>query len=144
MPTKTVILGADHGGFVLKKALIEHLSNQGFTILDMGADSTESCDFPIYGRKVCEAVLRELAPGVLICGTGIGMCMVANKVKHIRAAICTNEYMARMTRRHNDANVLCLGERVLGLDLAKSIVDAFLATDYEGGRHQRRLDMIER
>jgi ribose 5-phosphate isomerase B len=143
MSERKVVLGADHGGYTLKQALIEHLNAQGFVILDMGADTLASCDFPVYGRKVCDAVLHEQAPGILICGTGVGMCMVANKVKGIRAAICTNEYMARMSRLHNNANVLCLGERVLGLDLAKSIVDVYLATDYEGGRHQRRLDMFE-
>jgi ribose 5-phosphate isomerase B len=143
MVQRTVIIGADHGGVNLKKALVDYLRPQGFDVQDMGADSLTSCDYPVFAHKVCEAVLRLPAPGILICGTGIGMCMAANKVRGVRAAICVNEYMARLTRLHNDANVLCLGERVLGLDLAKSIVDVYLATGYEGGRHQRRLDMFE-
>jgi ribose 5-phosphate isomerase B len=139
---KTVYLAADHGGLLLKQEISKHLENIGYTVQDFGTHSGESCDYPIFAHTLCESVARENHPGILICGTGIGMSMAANKCPGIRAALCANEYMARMSRRHNDANVLCLGERVLGIDLAKSIVDAFLESGFDGGRHQRRIDLF--
>lgn len=139
---KTVYIAADHGGLTLKQEIAKHLENNGFSVQDLGTHSGESCDYPIFAHALCENVVREDHPGILICGTGIGMSMAANKCHGIRAALCANEYMARMSRRHNDANVLCLGERVLGIDLAKSIVDAFLESGFDGGRHQRRIELF--
>jgi ribose 5-phosphate isomerase B len=137
------IIGSDHGGFSLKGILIDHLKAAGYEVLDMGCDSEESCDYPVYGYKVTDLVAKGQGIGILICGTGIGMSIVANKYKNIRAALCLNEYMARMSRMHNDANILVLGARVLGTGLSLGIVDEWLNTDFEGGRHKKRLDMIE-
>lgn len=140
---KTVAIGSDHAGFTLKQFLVEHLSSQGFDILDLGPENAQSVDYPDYAKKTCRAVLEKNIPGILICGTGLGMCMTANHIPGIRAAFCDNEYLARMTRKHNDANVLCMGERVVGQGLAASVADVFLGTEFEGGRHKRRVDMIE-
>lgn len=138
-----LIIGCDHGGFFLKKELIEYLQKSGFDCIDVGTFDTASVDYPDYASKVCEKVLSEKGTkGILICGTGLGMSIAANKFNGIRAAVCTDEYMAEYTRRHNDANVLCLGARVIGPGLAVSITDVFLKTDFEGGRHTRRLDKI--
>ncbi len=142
MSTKQVVIAADHGGYLLKQILVPYLKEKGWEVEDLGTNSAASVDYPNYAHKLCESVLEKDCLGILICGTGIGMSMAANKVPQIRAALCTNEYMARLTRQHNDANVLCLGERVLGQDLAKGIVDAFLNADFEGGRHQRRIDLF--
>ncbi len=139
---KTVYLAADHGGLLLKQEVANHLENNGYTVHDLGTHSADSCDYPLFAHTLCEHVVRENRLGILICGTGIGMCMAANKCPGIRAALCANEYMALMSRRHNDANVLCLGERVLGIDLAKSIVDAFLESGFDGGRHLRRIELF--
>lgn len=143
MSKPTVIFGSDHAGYPLKEYLKEYLSAKGYHVEDEGPDSEASCDYPIFAQKVCQRVLDEKVLGVLICGTGIGMSMSANKIKGIRAALCTNEYLARLTRQHNNANVLCLGQRVTGIGLAASIADAFLEAEFEGGRHQRRLDLME-
>lgn len=140
--SKTIFIASDHGGFNLKAHLAAYLGEKGFTVEDLGPHSQESCDYPIYAQKLCEAVLENQALGILICGSGVGMSMAANRFKGIRAASCTNEYMARMSRRHNDANVICLGERILGVDLASGIVDAFLDNSFEGGRHLRRIEMF--
>ncbi len=142
MNTKKIIIAADHGGYQLKQLLVPHLQENGWEVEDLGTHSSASVDYPEYAHRLCEAVTENQCLGILICGTGIGMSMAANKCPGIRAALCTNEYMARLTRQHNDANVLCLGERVLGQDLAKGIVDAFLTAAFEGGRHQRRIDLI--
>ncbi len=141
--SKTVIIGSDHAGYALKVVLAEHLRKNGFEVLDCGPESAASADYPDFAKKVCKEVLAGDAFGVLICGTGIGMSMTANKVPGIRAALCDNEYLARMTRAHNNANVLCLGERVVGPGLAASVTDVFLSTEFEGGRHQRRIDLME-
>ena len=141
---KTVFLGSDHAGLELKTVVAAHLTAAGHTVVDLGPSEAKSVDYPDFAKAVCAKVLDAPgACGILICGTGIGMSMAANRIPGIRAALCVNEYLARMTRLHNDANVLCLGERVIGQGLAASIVDAFMDTAFEGGRHQRRVDLIE-
>lgn len=141
---KTVFIGSDHAGLALKTALIAHMTAAGHAVVDLGPNEAASVDYPHFAKAVCEKVLATpQAAGILVCGTGIGMSIAANRVPGIRAALCLNEYLARMTRLHNDANILCLGERVVGAGLAASIADAFLDTAFEGGRHQRRVDLIE-
>ena len=135
-------LGSDHAGFELKKLLAKELAALGYEVIDHGAHSAESCDYPLVARALCEAIASDGGRGVLVCGTGIGMSIAANRFGHIRAALCANELQARMARRHNDANVLCLGARVTGSELAIAIMAAFLENSFEGGRHQRRLDEI--
>ena len=141
---RKLYIGADSAGYLLKKEIIEHLTNKGYECFDLGCDSTESCHYPIFAEKVSEAVQNDLSGsfGILICGTGIGMSMCANKHKDIRAAVCSDTYSARMTRCHNDANVLCIGARVIGSCLALDIIDAFLGAEYEGGRHAIRVSMM--
>ena len=142
--SKTVFIGSDHAGVALKAALCIHMTNAGHTVIDLGPADTTSVDYPDFAKAVCQKVLATPeAAGILVCGTGIGMSMAANRMPGIRAALCLNEYLARMTRMHNDANVICLGERVVGQGLAASIADVFLDTPFEGGRHQRRVDLIE-
>jgi len=139
-----IALAGDHGGFGLKEQVKEHLLRKGYEILDLGTNSVESCDYPYYGKACGEAVMNgEVDRGIVICGTGIGISIAANKVKGIRCALCTEPYTAEMTRRHNDSNVLALGGRILGRDLAIAIVDTWLTTEFEGGRHQRRVDMLK-
>lgn len=138
-----IALGCDHGGFALKQELMKHLSERGLEFKDLGTYSEESCDYPIYAEAVGRAVVSgQCDRGILICGTGIGMSIAANKIDGIRAANCGDCFSAEYTRRHNDANILCLGARVLGSGLALMIADIFLDTEFEGGRHQRRVDMI--
>ncbi len=139
----TIAIGSDHAGYHLKEKIKEYLISKGYQILDFGTQSTESTDYPLFAREVCLAIQKgEAQRGILICGTGIGMSITANKFKGIRASLCFNEYMARMSRKHNDSNVLCLGSRVLGEDLAIAIVDVWLSTDFEGGRHEKRVRLI--
>lgn len=140
---RLIHLASDHAGFALKSAIILRLSSLDYDVVDHGAHSSESCDYPVYARQLCNAVLEKGGSGILICGTGIGMSMAANRMPGIRAALCATEFQARATRQHNDANVLCLGERVTGTGLAFAIVDAFLDTAFEGGRHQRRIDLFD-
>lgn len=136
-----IAIGNDHAGVELKKYIIQHFNEIEF--IDVGTDSTQSCDYPDYIKPVAELVQKGNADfGIAICGTGIGASIVANKHKGIRAALCTNEFMAQMARKHNNANVLVLGARVVGIDLAIHIINAFLQATFEGGRHQRRLDKI--
>ncbi len=138
-----VIAGSDHAGLALRAAAVAAARGAGFEVEDAGPFSGDSVDYPDYARRVAEAVAAGRARfGILVCGTGIGMSISANKVKGIRAALCTCEYEARMARAHNDANVLCVGERVVGLGLGEAIVKAFLETPFEGGRHARRVDKI--
>lgn len=138
-----VAVGCDHGGFVLKDAVISTLEELGAQVVDMGTYSTESVDYPIYGKKVADAVANgECDLGVVMCGTGIGISIAANKVKGIRAAVVTDEFMAEMTRRHNNANIIALGGRVITPEKAKSLVKAWYTAEFEGGRHQKRIDMI--
>jgi len=138
-----IAIGCDHGGFALKQEIMKYLDEQGLSYKDYGTYSDESCDYPIYGEAVARAVAGgECDRGILICGTGIGISIAANKVKGIRAALCGDCFSAEMTRRHNDANILALGGRVLGSGLALKIVETFLNTPFEGGRHARRVDLI--
>jgi ribose 5-phosphate isomerase B len=138
-----VIAGSDHAGLALRAEAVKVAREAGFEVEDLGPFSGESVDYPDYARRVAEAVASGKARfGLLVCGTGIGMSIAANKVKGIRAAHCTTEYEAQMARRHNDANVLCIGERVVGLGLGGAIVKAWLGTAFEGGRHQRRVDLM--
>lgn len=141
--SKTVLIGSDHAGFALKQVLLPFLEAEGWTVIDKGAFSEASCDYPDIAHSVCKHVLETGEKAVLICGTGIGMSMTANRYKGIRAALCTHEFHARMTREHNDANVLCLGERITAPGLAMELVRTFLTTEFCGGRHQRRVDKIE-
>jgi ribose 5-phosphate isomerase B len=141
---QTVSIGSDHAGYDLKVLVTEHLAERGFTVMDVGPYDTESVDYPDYAVKVAGAVLGgEADAGILICGTGIGMCMTANRFKGIRAALCHDHFTASATRRHNDANILCLGGRLIGPDLAMEIVDTFIDTPFEGGRHERRINKID-
>ena len=136
-------IGCDHGGIVLKPAVIKALTELGAEVVDLGTYDESSVDYPVYGLKVAEAVASgDCDAGVLMCGTGIGISISANKVKGIRAAVVTNEFMAEMTKRHNNANIIALGGRVVTPEQAESIVKAWFTAEYEGGRHQRRLDMI--
>lgn len=137
-----IVFGSDHAGFNLKSILKEHLGT-GREIVDVGTHSPDSCDYPEIAAKLARMVLERRALGILICGSGIGVSITANRFPGIRAALCSNEHMARMSRIHNDANVLCLGERIIGVDLAKAIATAFLEAGFEGGRHQRRVDLID-
>ena len=137
-------LGSDHGGYRLKEVLKEHLLSNGYEIEDFGTTSEESVDYPEYGKKVAKYVVSGNADyGIIICGTGIGISIAANKVKGARAALCHNMWTAKLTREHNDANILALGARVIGEGIALDIVDTFLTTEFEGGRHQKRIDKIE-
>ena len=140
---KPIALAADHGGYELKEAIKAHLDELGIAYTDFGTDSTASVDYPDYAVKGCRAVQDgSCALAILCCGTGVGMAIAANKVKGIRACCCSDTFSARMTRAHNDANILTFGERVVGQGLAMELVDAFLTTEFEGGRHQRRVDLI--
>ncbi len=145
MAIQKIVMGSDHAGFSLKQKIKEHLAARGIEVLDVGTDTTASCNYTEFAHALCETITRGDAPlGILICGTGIGMSMAANKHAGIRAAACENTFSARMTRMHNDANVLCLGERVVGYGLACDMVDLFLDTPFEGGRHQARVDDLNR
>ena len=139
-----IAIGSDHAGFDLKQKVIEHLKELGLEWKDYGAYTADSCDYPVYGETVARAVASgEAMRGIVICGTGAGISIVANKVRGIRAAVCSDCYSVELTRRHNDANILALGARVTGDALAMRIVDIFLTTPYEGGRHARRLALID-
>lgn len=137
-------IGSDHAGLDLKNTLKAHLEVRGFTVLDHGAHSPESTDYPTYARDVCQAVLAENGRGLLVCGTGIGMSIAANRRHGIRAALCACEFHARACREHNNANILCLGSRVTAAGLATAILDVFLDTPFAGGRHQNRIELIEK
>ncbi|WP_459129317.1 ribose 5-phosphate isomerase B [Guggenheimella bovis] len=138
-----IILGSDHGGFDLKEQIKTFLQENGHEVEDMGCFDTASVDYPIIAQRVCHRVLEEKTLGMLFCGTGIGISIAANKVKGIRAANVSEEFSARMSRRHNDANVLVMGGRTVGTELAKSIAKAWLEESFEGGRHERRVSMLE-
>lgn len=139
-----IALAADHGGFELKEKIKEHLQQKGINVLDLGCHTEESVDYPDYGKACGEAVMRgDAERGIVICGTGIGISIAANKVKGIRCALCTSLFMAEMSRKHNNANMLALGGRILETGLALDIVDVWLATEFEGGRHQRRVDLLD-
>ena len=138
-----IAVGADHGGFELKEAVKAHLIEKGYEIVDFGTDSTASVDYAPIAEKVGEYVVKEKILGILCCGTGIGISIAANKVKGVRAACCSDYFSAKMTRAHNDANILCMGGRVVGAGLAIELADIFLDTPFEGGeRHVRRISQI--
>ena len=138
-----ILIGSDHGGFKLKGIIINHLKEEGYDIQDFGCYSEESCDYPVIAKEVAKAILETSGRAILVCGTGIGMSIAANRFKGIRASHCTDTFTARMTRMHNDSNILCLGERITGAGLALDIVDIWLKTDFEGGRHLNRINMLE-
>ena len=140
-----IALGSDHGGFELKQEIMAHLTKRGLEFKDFGTYTPDSCDYPVYGRAVAKAVASgECERGIIICGTGIGISITANKIPGIRAALCTDCFSAEATRLHNDANILALGGRVVGPGLALKIVDTFLDTPFSGDeRHKRRISMIE-
>lgn len=138
-----IAIGNDHSAVELKEIIKEFLTEKGYEVLDLGTNTTESCDYPVYGEKVGRAVVDgEASLGIAICGTGLGISLAANKVKGVRACVCSEPYTAKMSRLHNDANVLCFGARVVGSELAKMITEVWLNTEFEGGRHQRRVDQI--
>ncbi len=139
-----IALGSDHAGYSLKQEIIKYLDANGFDWKDYGSFSKESCDYPVYGQAVAQAILAgECDRGLLFCGTGVGIAMAANKVHGIRAAACSDVFSADMCRRHNNAQILALGARVVGTGLAEKLVEVFLATEFEGGRHARRVEMID-
>ncbi|MBR6918383.1 MAG: ribose 5-phosphate isomerase B [Clostridia bacterium] len=138
-----IAVACDHGGFALKGEILSHLDEEGIKYRDFGTYSTDSCDYPDFAEAACLAVKSgECAKAILICGTGIGISIAANKIPGIRAACCSDTFSARYTRMHNDANALCFGGRVVGAGLACDMVDLFLETEFEGGRHQKRIDKI--
>ena len=140
---KILAIACDHGGFELKKEIIAHLASKGIAYRDFGCDSTASVNYPDYAKKLCAAIQSgECYRGILVCGTGIGMSIAANKHRGIRAACASDAFSVKYTRLHNDANVLCLGGRVVGPGLALELCDIFLETEFEGGRHQTRVDML--
>lgn len=141
---KRIIVGGDHAGLGLKRALVESLTTGGYTVEDIGSHDESSTDYPDYARRVASKVANGDAPlGLLVCGTGVGMAIAANRHPGVRAVVCSEPFSAMMARRHNDANVLCLGARVVGGGLAQEILDVFLATAFEGGRHARRVAKID-
>ena len=139
-----IAFGCDHKGYILKGAVIKHIKALGHEVVDFGCDSAESVDYPVYGEKVGRAVSSgECDFGVLICGTGFGISLAAGKVKGIRAVNCSDAYTARLTRQHNNANIISIGSMVVGEGLALNLVETFLSTSFEGGRHARRLEMVD-
>ncbi len=139
-----IILGCDHAGFDLKNIIIKYLEKKGYDITDAGTYEEKTCDYPIIAKEVAQRVAtKEFEKGILICGTGIGMSIVANKVKGIRAAVVSDTCSAKMSRLHNDSNILCFGARIIGTELAKDIVDIWLNTTFLEERHLKRLEMIE-
>ena len=139
-----IALGSDHGGYDCKQVVIAYLEEKGIEYKDFGTYDTNSCDYPIFGKKAAEAVASgECEKGIVICTTGIGISIVANHVKGIRCALCTNEFMAKMCRQHNDAQILAFGERVVGLGVALGMIDAFFEEEFAGGRHATRVNGIK-
>ncbi len=138
-----IAIGNDHAALDMKNHILEYLKSKGHEVVNFGTDTLDSCDYPVYGEAVAKAVASgECERGILICGTGVGISLAANKVKGIRAVVCSEPYTARFSRLHNNTNILAFGARVVGPGLAEFLVDEFLETEYEGGRHQRRVDMI--
>ena len=139
-----LVIASDHAGYGLKESIKKYLEEQGHNLIDCGTNSEESCDYPVFAKALCKEINDGNAElGILVCGTGIGMSMAANKVKGIRAALCSDYFSAKFTRAHNDANVMCLGARVMGEGLALELVEVFLNTPFEGGKHLRRINMFE-
>ncbi len=144
MENKKIALGCDHGGFNYKNKIIKYLEDKGYETIDVGTYTQESCDYPEIAHKVAKLVAtKEAEKGILICGSGIGMSIAANKTKGIRAALCTETTSARLSREHNNSNILCMGERLIGETMALEIVETWLNTEFSGGRHQHRIDLIE-
>lgn len=140
---KKLAIACDHGGYKLKEAIKTHFADQ-IEFLDLGTNSTESVDYPEFGQAMAKAIKNnDIEQGILICGTGIGISIAANRYPQVRAALCTDATMARLTRQHNNANVLALGERIVGELVAFDIIDAFINTEYEGGRHERRVQKLQ-
>jgi ribose 5-phosphate isomerase B len=140
---KKIAIASDHGGFDLKESVIAHLLNDDWEIDDLGPSNEDSVDYPDYGVKLAEAIAnKKVERGIVICGTGVGMSIVVNRFPGIRGTLCSDVYTAKMCREHNDSNILIMGGRVIGKGLASEIVDTWLSTAFEGGRHQRRLDKI--
>ena len=139
-----IVIGCDHAGYNIKNAVIKHIEEKGYEVVDVGTNSTDSCHYPTYASAACKKILDgECELGILICGTGIGMSIAANKHKGIRAACCSDVFSARLTREHNDANMLCFGERVVGVGTAIDLVDAFLSVEYlNNGNHVTRVAML--
>ena len=144
MSQRQIFIGCDHAGFTVKKALLEPLAKQfpDITFDDLGTDSQDSVDYPTYAFKVARAVVKHKATGILICGSGIGVSIAANKVRGVRAGVCSNSTDARLSREHNDVNILCLGARTTGLEVLFDICATWIRTDFTGGRHQTRLDLL--
>jgi ribose 5-phosphate isomerase B len=139
-----IAVAADHAGYEFKDALASYLREKGYDVIDLGTNSPDSVDYPVYAKKLCSSVLSgECEKGILVCGTGIGMSIAANRHKGIRAALCTIPEYARLAREHNNANVLCLGARFVGFDEAVKITDVFLNTEFLGGRHQNRVNQLD-
>lgn len=139
-----IALGSDHAGYDYKKQLKGDLEKMGYTVIDMGPDDALPVDYPVYADKVCKAIQKEEANiGILICGTGIGMSMAANKQKGIRAAVCDNIFSSILTREHNNANILCIGARIIAYQMALEITKSFLSTEFWGGKHQQRIEMFD-
>ena len=139
-----VVVGCDHAAPDMKNEVVAYLRGKGYDVTDVGVHTTDSCDYPIIAHELCTKIQDGSHKlGILICGTGIGMSMAANKVKGIRAALCSDYFSAKFTRAHNDANVICLGARVTGEGLALELIDIFLNTPFEGGKHMRRINMFE-
>lgn len=138
-----IAIGADHAGVFMKNDLKKFIEDMGYEVKDFGTFTDESCDYPVYAKAVSEAVAKgDFEKGILVCGTGIGMSMAANKVKGIRAAVCTDPKSTEFTRRHNDANILCLGARIIDEETAEDLVKIFLTTEFEGGKHLKRISMF--
>ena len=136
-------IGNDHSAVEMKQEVVKFLEDLGYEVVNYGTDSAESCHYPVYGEKVARAVVsKEVDLGILICGTGVGISLAANKVKGIRAVVCSEPYSARLSRQHNNTNILAFGARVIGVELAKMIIEEWLNAEFEGGRHQDRVDMI--
>ncbi|MBQ7795478.1 MAG: ribose 5-phosphate isomerase B [Lachnospiraceae bacterium] len=139
-----IAIGNDHAAVELKNIIKEHLEAKGHEVINVGTDTNDSCDYPAYGEKVGRLVASgEAEAGVLICGTGVGISIAANKVKGVRACVCSEPYTAKLSKMHNNSNIIAFGARVVGSEMAKMITDTWLETEYEGGRHQRRVDMLD-
>lgn len=136
-------IGNDHAAVEMKNEIVDYLVEKGYEVINYGTDTHDSCDYPVYGEKVGRAVAAgDVDLGILICGTGVGISLAANKVKGVRAVVCSEPYSAKLSKQHNNTNVLAFGARVIGIEMAKMIVDEWLAAEFLGGRHQKRVDMI--
>ncbi|BAI79978.1 ribose 5-phosphate isomerase B [Deferribacter desulfuricans SSM1] len=144
MPDKKIALGSDHGGFRLKEEIKNYLESKGFEAIDFGTESESSVDYPDFAFKVVKAIINgDVEKGIIMCGTGIGISITANRFPGIRAALCWDSFTAKMSRLHNNSNLLAMGGRIIGVELAKDIVDTWLSTEFEGGRHERRINKID-